>query len=187
MIENIGDILKKIRKNKKITLQQVADKSTLSVAYLSKLERNLSSPTLIQLHKICEALEVTFSEVIKSKDNKKNDLFQKVSVMKKNQRKELLSLDEGVIYETLTFGNNTLEGLSITIPTGKKIDELSWGHYSDELGVIIEGELIIQIENKQFVLEQGDSIYIHSHTPHRLISKGKASISHWCYINGNGK
>lgn len=185
MIENIGDILKKIRKDKKITLQEIANKSALSTAYLSKLERNMNSPTLVQLHKICEALEVNFSEVIKSKEipivtPKKEEL-----VVRSNKRNELLSLDEGVIYESLTVGNNNLEGISITIPKNKVVNELSWGHYSDELGIIIDGTLTIQIENEKYILEKGDSIYIHAHTPHRLISDGKASTSYWCYINSN--
>ena len=183
MIGNIGDILKKIRKDKKITLQEVADKSALSTAYLSKLERNMNSPTLVQLHKICEALEVSFSEVIKSKDSNATNLKTDEIIVKNNERKKIVSLDEGVIYESLTFGNKNLEGIAITIPKDKIINELSWGHHSDELGIIAEGILTIQIENKKYLLKKGDSIYINAHTPHRLISDGKASISYWCYVN----
>lgn len=183
MLENIGTIINEIRKEKKMTLNELANASSLSIAFLSKLERNLTSPTLIQLHKICEALEITFSEVIKLQEGIKTSEEIKEIVVKNTQRKEIITLEDNVIYESLTYGNRNLEGIAITIPAGKIINETSWGHHSDELGVIAEGTLVVQLKDNKYTLSKGDSIYIEAHTPHSLISTGEKCISYWCYVN----
>ena len=61
----IGEKLKTIRKEKGLTLQQLADETGLSIGFLSNLERDLSSPTVSALHKICEVLGTEMFTVLR--------------------------------------------------------------------------------------------------------------------------
>ena len=59
--EEIGKRIKKIRLSKKLTLQDVANKTGLSSGYLSKLEKSKKSPPISTLISIAAAFDVTVS------------------------------------------------------------------------------------------------------------------------------
>ena len=60
---SIGERLQLIRRERGFTLRQLAREADVSVAYLSKLERGDSSPTIDILTKIAGALETSVSEL----------------------------------------------------------------------------------------------------------------------------
>ena len=45
----------------------------------------------------------------------------------------------------------------------------------DELTIILKGSLLMTLEDQEYMMEEGDAIYIRSHTPHRYrkISDGE--------------
>ncbi|MBI5416607.1 helix-turn-helix transcriptional regulator [Candidatus Poribacteria bacterium] len=61
-----------IRKNKKMTQQDIADRAGISNDYVSLLERNKRHLSIQILTKITKALEVDISEILKY--NKKNEI-----------------------------------------------------------------------------------------------------------------
>ncbi len=63
-IQKIGYSVRAHRRDKGMTLQQLSDISGLSIGYLSNLERNANSPTLVNLQKICDALEISFYSLL---------------------------------------------------------------------------------------------------------------------------
>lgn len=56
--------IKEIRLEKRLTQTQLAKKAKISQSYLSELESNKKSPTLRQLCKIADALNVTPGELV---------------------------------------------------------------------------------------------------------------------------
>jgi len=55
----IGEKIKQLRKEKKLTLKEIAEETDLSISFLSQVERMKSSLTLESLKKISEVLQVT--------------------------------------------------------------------------------------------------------------------------------
>jgi transcriptional regulator with XRE-family HTH domain len=64
----MGDELRKAREQVGLTQEQLSFRSGLSRPYVSQLERNLVSPTVGTLFRICDALEVSAVDVIKRVD-----------------------------------------------------------------------------------------------------------------------
>lgn len=62
MSDSFGKLLKSYRKQANLTLVELARETTLSNAYLSKLENNKSTPTTDTLKKICNVLDENNSE-----------------------------------------------------------------------------------------------------------------------------
>ncbi|MFN4151782.1 MAG: helix-turn-helix domain-containing protein, partial [Candidatus Sericytochromatia bacterium] len=60
---SLGAQLKKIRKNKDLTLKQVAEMSDVSVGLISKIENFRTTPSLPVLLKIMQTLQVNLSEL----------------------------------------------------------------------------------------------------------------------------
>src|SRR5699024_7843861 len=54
----LGDQIRSIRKKQEITLKELAEKTGLSIGYISQIERNLTDPSLSTLRKISRALDV---------------------------------------------------------------------------------------------------------------------------------
>ncbi len=80
----IGKRLAKIRKDKKLTQERLAEITNLANNYISNIENNRSIPSLETLVKLCEALEVTPNDILlgssTSSQNYMNDeLFDKLN------------------------------------------------------------------------------------------------------------
>ena len=64
----MGEELRKARERAGLTQEQLAFQASLSRPYISQLERNLKSPTVDTLFRICDALDVSAVEMIKRVD-----------------------------------------------------------------------------------------------------------------------
>ncbi|PLR76928.1 transcriptional regulator [Bacillus sp. V3-13] len=67
----IGDRVKKIRQEKKMSLSELADQAGVAKSYLSSLERNLQrNPSIQFLEKISSVLGVSVDTLINEQPNK---------------------------------------------------------------------------------------------------------------------
>lgn len=65
----IGQRIKRARKEKEMTQEQLAEKIDVSIAFLSRIERGSSHINLKRLSQICEILEITEGEVLNGVSN----------------------------------------------------------------------------------------------------------------------
>lgn len=175
MDEKIGALLKKIRKQHNITLQELSTKSGLSIAYISLLERGLNSPTIENLNKICQCLKITLTDLLSNLDSEK-------LLVKKDEMKIIFNSEKGVCYKATTEGNRHLKGTAMFVTDSNL--HISESHIADELGYIVKGSLEINLEGVTYILNPGDSMYIPANTKHsfKKISE-EDSISIWTFHN----
>jgi transcriptional regulator with XRE-family HTH domain len=64
----MGEELRKVRERAGMTQEQLSFRAGLSRPYISQLERNLKSPTVDTLFRICDALEVSPVNIIRRVD-----------------------------------------------------------------------------------------------------------------------
>lgn len=170
--KNIGDKVKKTRKAKKLTLKHLAEKTGLSIGYLSNLERGLSSPTLDNLQLVCGAMEVSLISLLSGETEHR-------IIIRKEERELLLDKPEGIRYESVNYGDDKLGGLIITLQP-KCTHDANWFHNYDEIGIVLSGSMQIRIEDQTYHLETGDSFYIKANTRHSLgNSSGAPCQSYW--------
>lgn len=179
MINKIGENIKSIRKNKSFTLQDISDATELSLGYLSKLERNMTSPTIANLQKICSALDITMTELVSSfEDNK--------ILIKKDDRKTIFESKTNVRYEMTTEGVRNLEGVCMIIDDNSK-ENISYKHRTDEFGIVTKGSMEMTINGTKYILEEGDAIYIEAESAHSFKKlKNGECISYWTYLSTKG-
>ena len=60
----LGEKIKAIRKKLGYTLQELSEKTELSIGFLSNIERDLNSPSISNLQQICQALNVNLMEIL---------------------------------------------------------------------------------------------------------------------------
>ncbi|WRS27742.1 XRE family transcriptional regulator [Oscillospiraceae bacterium MB08-C2-2] len=160
----VGAKIKKIRKQRKMTLQDLANFTGLSVGYLSNLERDLTNPTLINLQQICDALQVNVVDIISQTSGE--------TVVRRDQRQELFVPNSSIRYQLLTAGRHSMRGMSVIIDADNSDEEILWGHFEDEMLIVQKGSLEIEFGGEQYILEEGDCAYIAPNTPHKIRKHG---------------
>lgn len=175
MDEQIGALLKKIRKDRGITLQILAETSGLSVSYLSMLERGLNSTTIANLQKICQALSMTFTDLLLSLDEEK-------ICVKKEERRTIFNSHKGVVYESISEGNRHMKSVYMRVSDTQ--EHMSGKHISDEFGYVVSGSLDVTLEGVTYALQEGDSLYITANTAHSFLKTSQEDcVSIWVYHN----
>lgn len=165
-VENIGNRIKEVRKQKNLTIQRLSEMTDLSIGYLSNLERNQASPTLNNLQKICASLDITVRDLLLPR-NEERVLIRKEELKSFEYEEHRLKIDR------MDFGEKRGVYEFSTYEPGDEIPP-SWGlHPYPEVGFILEGTLEVTMEEHTYRLEAGDSIYIKAHTYHTMKNAGR--------------
>ena len=175
MTKNIGYTLKNIRKKEKITLKSLSEKTGFSVAFLSNVERNITSPTIANLHTICYVLNVNLLDVLTTPQEK--------LCVKLKEREEILSnKEERISFFSMVATNRHLKCYCMEVTDEDEHSPTQ--HINDEIGIIVSGELKITINSSEYLLKEGDTIYVPAKTKHFFQKIGlKKSISYWITLN----
>lgn len=157
----VGIKIHALRKAKGMTLQQVSDRSGLSASFLSQVERDLASPTVISLAHIAHALGVGASYFLPPPPA--GDL-----VVRSYDRQPFKLADGEVVYARLgsDFEGRTLEPLLVTYPP-RFVSEV-FNHDGEEFLYVLQGQVLIFFDEQEYRLNEGDSTHFASKQTHRL-------------------
>lgn len=172
---DIGSKIKNYRKNRRLSIAELAKMSDTSAGMISQIERNLVVPSVTTLWKVAKAMDVSVGYFF-------DEQHEEVSpVVKKADRKKLVIDESHGIYELLTPDlDRKIEFLCITLHSGETKSNEMLTHAGEECGIVIKGTLKIKLGEREYILEEGDSISFPSTTPHRYINVGEGeSISIW--------
>jgi transcriptional regulator with XRE-family HTH domain len=148
-----------------MTLKRVAEGSGISVALLSQVERGRVDPSVNTLRKLAEFLGVSVGYFF---EDDIDDSF----VIHKDSRK-MLKMAGGITYHLLsTKTAPNLEVIFNSFEVGATTGVGFYSHPGEECGVVLEGALQVELSDRIFILEQGDSISFSSSIPHRLSNAG---------------
>ncbi|HEY5562880.1 MAG TPA: helix-turn-helix domain-containing protein [Clostridiaceae bacterium] len=173
----LGKKIRKLRLSQKTSIEQLSEKTGLSKGSISQIERNITGLTVTSLWKIAKALNVTMNYFF--------DEFEEYSpIVRKNERKKIQINNSNRSYELLCPNlKKAIEMLSIEIGPGECSTADLISHEGEECGVVIKGTLNILWGEKQYALNEGDSIYLDSTIPHRYINNGnEISLSIWAMV-----
>jgi transcriptional regulator with XRE-family HTH domain len=164
----IGPTLRARRHQLGLSLQQVADKSGLSTAFISQAERGQATPSIISLMNLSRALGVDISYFIAvPKGN---------SIVRRATAPEHIATDSPATYIRLSgsLPQPQLEALLITVPAGlaaPPVQREGEGFY-----YIVEGALDVAVGDEQFVLGPGDSIHFDQRHRYAMSNTGENPV-----------
>lgn len=158
--KSIGEKIKKLRKEKKLTLKDVSEGTDLSISFLSQVERMQSSLTLESLKKISDTLGVNPSYFFSKGQEKEQS-----SIINRSFDEEFNATH--FIYKDLSGNISELNFMPILVilKPGENGGN-PFTHKGFEFLYILEGKLTVQIESKEYKLNPNDSIVVNSRKPH---------------------
>lgn len=164
--------IKEIRKKNRMTLQQLSQKTNISVNYLSQMERGTANPSIGKIKKVTDALGVKFMSLgMNSPESEPKK--RKAEVLRHDMRKMLVYPKSKTKNYLLTPDlQRKLEVIISEVNPGEQ-DNGEWvSHEGEEFGLVMEGKLEVVLEDETYLLEAGDSIYFKSDIPHKLEAVG---------------
>lgn len=170
----IGEKIRKLRKENKMSIEQLAEISGLSTGQISQMERDLSTPSVGSLWEVAKALNVHINYFFDEYEN--ND-----PVIRKNQRKKIILPNSNITYELLNSNiKQKIEFLIVKIEPGMCSSDELICHEGEECGYMVQGSMKVKYGSKEYILDEGDSIYFDSTIPHRYVNIGDVTaISVW--------
>ena len=175
--EFITKNIKDLRKQKKITLQQLADLTGLTKGHLSKIERAKKAPPYSTLNKIAMALNVDAASLLGDNFNQSRE--KRISLTRKHKRKRIEQLGSiadgslyGYRYEALAHDKHGKNMEPYIIEPAFE-DEVLFQHEGEEFMFVLEGKHEFIYDGETFIMEKGDSVYFDAAVPHTGKSLGQ--------------
>ncbi|MBT6094825.1 MAG: helix-turn-helix transcriptional regulator [Rhodospirillaceae bacterium] len=167
----LGAQIRDLRKAKRITLQSLAETIGRSVGYVSQLERGLSSVDIETLHAISDALGVGINWFFEEGEAAPSD--ERDIIVRRDKRRRLHFTGSGLDEELLSPNlSGPFEMIITTYPPGVASGVSAYSRPTDQAGLVLAGELILEHEQKSYELKAGDSFQFSGWDAHRSYNPG---------------
>ena len=158
---NIGTVLKKVRVERGLTLEDTSNLTGVSKAMLGQIERGESNPTISILWKISTGLRISFSELLGSESNN----YDPISI----EDIEPVNESDGkmILYNVFPF--NPISGFEyfyIKLLPGARHVSTPHQDSTDEHIVVTKGTLVLIVEDQTFELASPSAIMFKSNKNH---------------------
>ncbi len=155
----IGSAIRSRRRQLNLTLNDISERTGLSVGFLSQIERDLSSPSLSSLVSIAKAIDLSLDYFLTPP--------QKEGLLTKEEDRKYFTLNGLPIqYARVSndFPNVQLHGTISRIPAGWDSEETV--HEGEDFVFQVSGQSRVRVGGEEYVLKPGDCIHFDASTPH---------------------
>lgn len=179
----VGRRIRDLRRIRQFSLETVAERTDLSIGFLSQIERGLSSPSLRVLAILADVLGVGIAALFGASPSADGASDQVVT--RGQQRPELKLWRTGVSKQLLSpaSADKRLNLFLVHLePGGSTGDEL-YTHDGEEAGLVLEGEMMLTVDSETWSLKQGDSFRFASRRPHRFSNPAQDAKAVVLWVN----
>jgi transcriptional regulator with XRE-family HTH domain len=180
----LGERVRALRRERGWTLEVLAERSGVSRAMISKLERGEKNPTLVVAAKVAEGLGMNLSELVGVEEKRK------VVVVPRGKGMTMRDPETGFERQLLSpsLGGRGVEFMRYVVPEGSTSGELPPHRRGVEEYVVVErGRLRAVLGGVEYVLEEGDAAYFEADVAHRFDNAGAGECSYYLVIDSKGR
>ena len=176
----LGERARELRWRRGLTLEELAERSGVSRAMISKLERGEKNPTLVVVAKLAEGLGVTLSRLAGMEERRE------VVVVPRERRMVMRDPETGFERQLLSpnFVGIGVEFIRNEIPEGSTSGEFPPHRRGVEEHIVVEqGTLRAMLGGEEYLLREGDALYFEADVPHRFDNAGGGVCSYYLVIS----
>ncbi|WP_076407554.1 cupin domain-containing protein [Shewanella sp. UCD-KL12] len=162
---DIGASLKAVRKVKGLSQRELAKRAGVTNSTISMIEKNSVSPSVSSLKKVLSGLPMSLVDFFAMEDSGESE----AKIVYRSD--ELLDIGDGNLDYKLVgrdYPNRAMSVMSETYPPGSDTGVEMLKHEGEEAAMVIHGKLELTVGEEIFILEEGDSYYFNSESPHRF-------------------
>lgn len=173
MLKNLGEMIRTLRKEKKLTLVEISKKTGVAQATLSRIETGTMIGTVESHQKIADILGVSLAELYSGVDPRhdqiahlKQDADRKITHHTKNIQVELLTQESS---------KKKITPLLMTLQPDAETTLEKNERGVEKFIFVLEGEVKAKIDKDEFVLKNGETLYFDASLPHHISNQKKPS------------
>ncbi|MFF4186282.1 helix-turn-helix domain-containing protein [Streptomyces sp. NPDC001691] len=153
----LGGAVRRRRRALDLTLAAVAERSDLSVPFLSQIENERARPSMRSLQRLADALGTTAVALLAAADA----TDRVVDVVRAGDD---AGLSSGAGVRPLVRGHHQMHALEFT---GPRDSDREFLHPNDELMYVADGTAEVEADGHTYHLDQGDTLYLAGGVRHR--------------------
>lgn len=163
----IATNFKKIREDRKLSLDKVSELTGISKSLLGQIERGKSNPTVTTVSKIAYGLKIQVAKLITTQ-KANTTIMHKVNI-------KPLTEDDGK-YKLYPFfpyeDGRCFELYTLEIEKGGYLKADPHIDNTEEFLTIFRGEITIKVNDEKYIIKDGDSIRFKADKPHSYRNTG---------------
>ena len=165
---NIGEKLRRLRLQRNLTQEEMADRCELSKGFISQVERDLASPSIATLTDMLESLGSNLNEFFSEKGDEKTVFSQGDMFVKEDAE----TLRGSITWLVPSAQKNEMEPILVELGEGGETQEMP-PHEGEEFGFVLSGTVTLTMGGKQFKIKTNESFCLHPSAPHKIRNTGK--------------
>ncbi len=173
-MKGLGERIRTLRKDAKLTILDMAAKTSIDQATLSRIENGKMTGTLDSHRRIAEALGIRLPDLYESVSDPKTQAQDK----KLAQKLETFSHSSGAVAELLTTAVLQKKMMPVLLKLKHKghTEPEEYSLQTERFLYVAKGmvELILGKDKESRILKQHDSIYFNASTPHQIWNRFKS-------------
>lgn len=159
---NVGGRLRSLRTEHGLSIRSLAELSGLNVNTLSLIENEKSSPSVSTLQQLARALDVPITTFFETGAPAATCVFQKAGI------RPAITFAHGVLQDLgAGMASRGAEPFIVNLEPNADSGPTPIVHTGREFVYCLEGRLSYVIEETEYILEPGDSLFFEAHLPHR--------------------
>jgi transcriptional regulator with XRE-family HTH domain len=162
---SLGQKIGRLRQERGLTLQEVAEGSGLTPSFLSRLERDKVNISVANLRKLAQFFSVQMTHFFEGEDNRQ--LGQLVPAAERVR----LSLDDAPVQVyALLPPNSELEARLIEARPGG--GQQGFSSRGSQMVLVLQGQLRYNLGQEQYTLQPGDTLFYRDDVAHSWVNNG---------------
>ncbi len=161
----LGRKITEHRKGKGLSIREFSKEIDLSASLLSQIERGLSNPSLNTLRLIADGLGVPLYTLFV------DDIDHESLILRKSDRKKIYrESDHHVVFDLLSpeYMKSSVEILWAILNPHSETTSGHREHNKEEFAILMKGQGIVVIEDKEYVLNEGDTVRLLPRMKHKF-------------------
>ena len=171
---NIGALIRKYRKERRLTLKAVAEKASISEGFLSQVENAVNSPSVDTLIRICNGIGVNAGDLISQVSKQEKSIL-----IRKSEWDDIDLSHTGFV--TRRFfppeSRSVLDSSILVIEPNKSIPVRKNIKNGQEVLCVLKGAVELSLGEETFSLVEGDSIHFRSNPDKQKITNSSNATS----------
>lgn len=171
---NIGQLIRKSRKERKLTLKTVAEKASISEGFLSQVENDVNSPSVDTLIRICKAIDVNVGDLITQASQQ-----QKIILIRKSEWEDMDLSHTGFVTRRFFSPEErtVIDSAVLVIEPGKSIPVRKNIKQGQEVLCVLKGSVELMLSDQTHALVEGDSVHYRSNPDSQMITNNSTVTS----------
>ena len=171
---NIGTLIRRCRKERKLTLKIVAEKASISEGFLSQVENDVNSPSVDTLIRICNAIGVNAGDLISQVSKR-----QEIVLIRKSEWDEIDFSHTGFVTRRFFSPDSrtVIDSSILVVEPGKSIPARKNIKNGQEVLCVLKGSIELMLSKETHTLIEGDCVHFFSSPESQKITNTSSTTS----------